>query len=77
MALDRAGLGIADLDVIESGEDFAAKACAVARELTLHPERVNPNGSSIPADTPRSGSAYKRVALLGLRTLGQVREDHC
>ena len=49
MALDRAGLGIADLDVIESGEDFAAKACAVARELTLHPERVNPNGSSIPA----------------------------
>ncbi|MGI4845770.1 MAG: beta-ketothiolase BktB [Janthinobacterium lividum] len=46
-ALERAGLSIADIDVIEANEAFAAQACAVARELGLDPARVNPNGSGI------------------------------
>jgi acetyl-CoA C-acetyltransferase len=46
-ALQRAGLTVADLDVVESNEAFAAQACAVARELGLDPARVNPNGSGI------------------------------
>lgn len=51
-ALARAGLTVADLDVIESNEAFAAQACAVARELDLDPTKVNPNGSGISLGHP-------------------------
>jgi acetyl-CoA C-acetyltransferase len=46
-ALDKAGLTIADLDVIELNEAFAAQALAVVRELGLPEDRTNPNGSGI------------------------------
>ena len=52
LALKRAGLSIADLDVIESNEAFAAQACAVARELEFDPAKVNPNGSGISLGHP-------------------------
>jgi acetyl-CoA C-acetyltransferase len=52
LALQRAGLKVSDLDVIESNEAFAAQACAVARELELDPEKVNPNGSGISLGHP-------------------------
>jgi acetyl-CoA C-acetyltransferase len=52
LALQRAGLTVADLDVIESNEAFAAQACAVARELEFDPARVNPNGSGISLGHP-------------------------
>jgi acetyl-CoA C-acetyltransferase len=52
LALKRAGLSIADLDVIEANEAFAAQACAVARELDLDPARLNPNGSGISLGHP-------------------------
>lgn len=51
-ALARAGLGVDDLDVIESNEAFAAQACAVARELEFDPNKVNPNGSGISLGHP-------------------------
>ncbi|BBD99485.1 acetyl-CoA C-acyltransferase [Sphingobium amiense] len=51
-ALERAGLSVADLDVIESNEAFAAQACAVARELAFDPAKVNPNGSGISLGHP-------------------------
>lgn len=51
-ALERAGLSIADLDVIESNEAFAAQACAVAKELGFDPAKVNPNGSGISLGHP-------------------------
>lgn len=51
-ALERAGLTIADLDVIESNEAFAAQACAVSRELGFDPAKVNPNGSGISLGHP-------------------------
>lgn len=47
VALERAGLTVADMEVIESNEAFAAQACAVARELGFDPAKVNPNGSGI------------------------------
>src|SRR3546814_3223188 len=46
-ALRRAGLTVADLDVIEANEAFAAQACAVSRELGFDPAKENPNGSGI------------------------------
>jgi acetyl-CoA C-acetyltransferase len=52
LALQRAGLSVKDLDVIESNEAFAAQACAVAQELDFDPEKVNPNGSGISLGHP-------------------------
>ncbi len=51
-ALDRAGLGVGDLDVIELNEAFAAQALAVMRDLELPPEKTNPNGSGISLGHP-------------------------
>ena len=52
MALKKAGLTVADLDVIEANEAFAAQACAVSRDLGLDPAKVNPNGSGISLGHP-------------------------
>ena len=46
-ALERAGMKVADMDIIEANEAFAAQACAVAKDLGFDPDRVNPNGSGI------------------------------
>ncbi len=50
--LQRAGLNVSDLDVIESNEAFAAQACAVSKLLDFNPARVNPNGSGISLGHP-------------------------
>jgi acetyl-CoA C-acetyltransferase len=50
--LERSGLKISDLDVIEANEAFAAQACAVSKELGFDPEKVNPNGSGISLGHP-------------------------
>ncbi|MHC8382724.1 acetyl-CoA C-acyltransferase family protein [Pseudomonas sp. LB3P14] len=52
LALKRAGLTVADLDVIEANIAFAAQACAVSQELDLDPAKVNPNGSGISLGHP-------------------------
>ena len=52
MALERAGLSVDDLEVVESNEAFAAQACAVTKTLGLDPERVNPNGGAIALGHP-------------------------
>jgi len=55
-ALDRAGLVVGDLDVIESNEAFAAQACAVAAGLGLPADRTNPNGGAIALGHPVGAS---------------------
>lgn len=50
--LERLGLTVADLDVIESNEAFAAQACGVARELGFDSDKVNINGSGISLGHP-------------------------
>ena len=52
MALNKAGLDVSDLDVIESNEAFAAQACAVNKQLGLDPEKVNVNGGAIALGHP-------------------------
>ncbi|MGA2548791.1 MAG: beta-ketothiolase BktB [Burkholderiaceae bacterium] len=52
IALEKAGLSIGEIDVIEANEAFAAQACAVTRELGLDPAKVNPNGSGISLGHP-------------------------
>ena len=50
--LERAKLGVGDLDVIEVNEAFAAQALAVVRDLGLPENRTNPNGSGISLGHP-------------------------
>ncbi|KVU28644.1 acetyl-CoA acetyltransferase [Burkholderia ubonensis] len=71
-ALERAGLTIADLDVIEANEAFAAQACAVTRELSLDPAKVNPNGSGISLGHPigATGALITVKALYELKRIG-------
>ena len=52
IALERAGLTLAQMDVIEANEAFAAQACAVTKELGADPAKVNPNGSGISLGHP-------------------------
>jgi acetyl-CoA C-acetyltransferase len=51
-ALEKAGLKVSDMDVIESNEAFAAQACAVAKDLGFDMAKVNPNGSGISLGHP-------------------------
>jgi len=55
-ALQRAGLTVADLDVIESNEAFAAQACRVSDELGFPAEKVNPNGGAVALGHPVGAS---------------------
>ena len=49
---EKTGLTVADFDVIESNEAFAAQALAVSNELGLDPAKVNPNGGAISLGHP-------------------------
>ena len=51
-ALAKAGLGLDDIDVIESNEAFAAQALGVNKELGLDPKKVNSNGGAIALGHP-------------------------
>jgi acetyl-CoA C-acetyltransferase len=72
LALKKAGLTIADMDVIESNEAFAAQACAVAKELGFDPARVNPNGSGISLGHPvgATGAIISTKAIYELHRTG-------
>ncbi|WP_367985691.1 acetyl-CoA C-acetyltransferase [Streptococcus sp. ZY1909104] len=79
-ALDKAGLSVSDLDLVEANEAFASQACAVNRELGLNPDIVNVNGGAIALGHPIGASGarifvtllhemQKRDAKCGLATL--------
>jgi acetyl-CoA C-acetyltransferase len=72
LALQRAGLTLADMDVIESNEAFAAQACAVANDLGLDPEKTNPNGSGVSLGHPigATGTILTVKALYELERIG-------
>ena len=55
-ALNRAGLSVADMDVIESNEAFASQALSVAKELGLPDDKTNPNGGAIALGHPIGAS---------------------
>ena len=70
-ALEKAGLTVKDLDVIEANEAFAAQACAVMHELGLDPAKVNPNGSGISLGHPigATGAVITVKALYELQRI--------
>lgn len=70
--LERQGLGVNDIDVYEVNEAFAAQALAVARQLELPAERLNPNGSGIALGHPigATGAVITVKALYELARVG-------
>lgn len=79
-ALDKAGLSVSDLDLIESNEAFAAQSVAVGKDLGFDPEKLNVNGGAIALGHPIGASGcrifvtlihemMKRDSKYGLATL--------
>jgi acetyl-CoA C-acetyltransferase len=70
--LERTGLSVKDLDVIEANEAFAAQACAVSKELGLDPAKVNVNGSGISLGHPigATGAIITTKAIYELQRTG-------
>ena len=67
-ALERAGLKIEDMDVIESNEAFAAQAYAVAQDLGFDPAKVNPNGGAIALGHPIGATG----AILTVKAINEL-----
>jgi acetyl-CoA C-acetyltransferase len=63
-ALEKAGWKIADLDLIESNEAFAAQSLSVVRELGLDTDRVNVNGGAIAIGHPIGASGARILTTL-------------
>jgi len=62
--LERTGVGVEELDLIELNEAFASQSLVVIRELGLDPERVNVNGGAIALGHPRGMSGARLVVTL-------------
>ncbi|HET7045714.1 MAG TPA: acetyl-CoA C-acyltransferase [Gaiellaceae bacterium] len=63
-ALERAGVAVGDVDLVELNEAFASQSLAVCRELGLDEERVNVNGGAIALGHPLGMSGARLVVSL-------------
>ena len=63
-ALEKAGLTIEDIDLIESNEAFAAQSVVVGRELGFDPEKLNVNGGAIALGHPIGASGCRILVTL-------------
>ena len=72
--LDKTGLQMADFDVVEINEAFAAQVLAVDRELKLDHDRLNPNGGAIALGHPigMSGARIVLTAAYEMRRTGST-----
>jgi 3-oxoadipyl-CoA thiolase len=62
--LDRAGIGVADLDVVELNEAFASQSIVCINELGLDPDKVNVNGGAIALGHPLGMSGSRLITML-------------
>ncbi|MCA3130931.1 MAG: acetyl-CoA C-acyltransferase family protein [Betaproteobacteria bacterium] len=74
-AMARAGLTVADMDVIESNEAFAAQACAVAMDLGFDPAKTNPNGGAVALGHP-IGATGCILTIKALHELQRTNARH-
>jgi acetyl-CoA C-acetyltransferase len=63
-ALEKAGWSVADLDLIESNEAFAAQSCAVNKEMGWDTSKVNVNGGAIAIGHPIGASGARILVTL-------------
>lgn len=71
-ALAKAGLSIADMDVVESNEAFAAQALTVSKGLDLDPAKTNPNGGAIALGHP-IGASGAVIATKAIHELQRIQ----
>ncbi|WP_122522740.1 acetyl-CoA C-acetyltransferase [Pannonibacter phragmitetus] len=69
-ALEKAGWSVADLDLVEANEAFAAQACAVNKDMGWNPDIVNVNGGAIAIGHP-IGASGARVLVTLLHEMGR------
>ncbi len=71
-ALNKAGLKVSDMDVIEANEAFAVQAMAVACDLKFDPKKTNPNGGAVGLGHPigATGALLTVKALYELERIG-------
>lgn len=69
--LERTGLTLEDMEVIELNEAFASQALVCIRELGMDPERVNPNGGALALGHPLGATG----AALTCKVLSQLRRN--
>ncbi|MBK5957287.1 acetyl-CoA acetyltransferase [Rhodoplanes elegans] len=69
-ALAKAGWSVADLDLVEANEAFAAQACAVGRELGFDSAKLNVNGGAIALGHP-IGASGARILVTLLHEMGR------
>ena len=71
-ALTKAGLKVADMDVVESNEAFAVQALAVSCDLKFDPKKTNPNGGAVGLGHPigATGAVLTVKALHELQRIG-------
>jgi acetyl-CoA C-acetyltransferase len=74
IALQKAGWTLADLDLIEANEAFAAQACAVGKDLGFDPAKLNVNGGAIALGHP-IGASGTRILVTLLHEM-QKRDAH-
>jgi len=74
LALQKAGWTLADLDLIEANEAFAAQACAVGKDLGFDPAKLNVNGGAIALGHP-IGASGTRILVTLLHEM-QKRDVH-
>ena len=72
IALEKAGLTVSDMDVIEANEAFAVQAMAVACDLKFDPKKTNPNGGAVGLGHPigATGALITVKALYELERIG-------
>lgn len=63
-ALEKAGLKIEDIDLVEANEAFAAQSVAVRKDLGLDPEKTNVNGGAIALGHPIGASGCRILVTL-------------
>ncbi|MCG3185667.1 MAG: Beta-ketothiolase BktB [Rhodocyclaceae bacterium] len=68
LALQRAGLKLADIDLVESNEAFSAQALCVNKGLDLDPAKVNPNGGAVALGHPIGATG----AILTIKLLHEL-----
>jgi len=73
-ALEKAGLKVTDLDLVEANEAFAAQSVAIGRELGFDPSKLNVNGGAIALGHP-IGASGTRILVTLLYEM-QRRQSH-
>jgi acetyl-CoA acetyltransferase len=63
-ALQRAGLQLSDIDIVEINEAFAAQTLAVVQALGIDQEKLNPHGGAIALGHPLGCSGARLIATL-------------